>query len=74
MLLFFFFLRFRCEIEFLGFFLLFILLEVFLSHVLVLAPLHTSVESSKDFFFVELPTFAAVSFQPVFFMPCEDRV
>uniref|UniRef100_A0A4D5RCX9 Uncharacterized protein n=1 Tax=Ixodes scapularis TaxID=6945 RepID=A0A4D5RCX9_IXOSC len=26
-------------------------MEVFLSHVLILAPLHTSVESSKDFFF-----------------------
>lgn len=38
----------------------------------------TSVGVSEDFFFffffIELPTLAAVSFQPVFSIPCEDRV
>uniref|UniRef100_A0A6B0U1N0 Uncharacterized protein n=1 Tax=Ixodes ricinus TaxID=34613 RepID=A0A6B0U1N0_IXORI len=38
---FFFCSRCRCEAKFFGFFLLFILLEVFFSHVLVLALLHS---------------------------------
>uniref|UniRef100_A0A6B0U7H2 Putative secreted protein n=1 Tax=Ixodes ricinus TaxID=34613 RepID=A0A6B0U7H2_IXORI len=73
---FFFFARCRSETKFLGFFLLFILLEMFLSHVLLLAPLHSlhPYESRKSLFFIELPTLAAVSFQPVFSIPCKDRV